>query len=154
MNVGDLRPARGAVDTLIRPCARHAVRALGVATSAARALPDFLIIGTKRGGTTSLYRYLSQHPSVVPLFPSARVLPLRQDKKGVHYFDSNAWRPLAWYRSFFPLRSTMAAVKRRTGLPSVTGEASPYYLCLRLPRRTRASSTARNPYERSSAKLR
>ena len=27
-------------------------------------LPTFLIIGTMKGGTTSLYRYLRQHPEV------------------------------------------------------------------------------------------
>lgn len=34
-----------------------------------RALPDFLIIGAAKSGTTSLYSYLSQHPDLVPGFP-------------------------------------------------------------------------------------
>jgi len=34
-------------------------------TGSAHVLPDFLIIGAARSGTTSLYQYLSQHPSVI-----------------------------------------------------------------------------------------
>ncbi|MBB4760811.1 hypothetical protein BJ971_001367 [Actinoplanes digitatis] len=41
----------------------------GERTSDRRPLPDFLVIGTKRGGTTSLWRYLIQHPLVPRLFP-------------------------------------------------------------------------------------
>ena len=29
-----------------------------------RALPDFMIIGTQKGGTTSLYKYLAKHPNI------------------------------------------------------------------------------------------
>ena len=36
-------------------------------TASRRSLPDFLIVGGQRCGTTSLYRYLDQHPSV--MFP-------------------------------------------------------------------------------------
>src|ERR1700722_14252668 len=35
-------------------------------TSPLRLLPDFLIIGTQRGGTTSLYNYLQTHPCIEP----------------------------------------------------------------------------------------
>ena len=28
--------------------------------------PDFVIIGTQRGGTTSLFSYLTSHPLIVP----------------------------------------------------------------------------------------
>jgi hypothetical protein len=83
-----------------------------------RGVPDFLIIGTKRGGTTSLYNYLLAHPRVAPLFPAA------QNIKGVHFFDTNFARGVAWYRSHFPVRiGTTSAGRRR-----VVGEASPYYL--------------------------
>src|SRR6266545_1449212 len=39
-------------------------RLLARATSGARMLPGFLVIGTKRGGSTSLYEYLIRHPDV------------------------------------------------------------------------------------------
>ena len=34
-------------------------------SSSLRALPNFLVIGVGRGGTTSLYHYLGQHPSII-----------------------------------------------------------------------------------------
>lgn len=107
---------------------RRAFRAGGMATAAARPLPEFLLIGTKRGGTTSLYYGLLQHPNVLPLFPSARVVPKQRDTKGVHYFDTAYGRGARWYRSWFPSSLSRAAVQRRTRAPAITGEASPYYL--------------------------
>ncbi len=80
----------------------------------ARPLPDFLIIGAQRCGTTSLYRYLAQHPQVIGAAPS----------KGVHYFDVHHERSLRWYRAHFPTRRRRA----RAGGAAVTGEASPYYV--------------------------
>src|SRR6266567_2550463 len=55
------RPGRNAVKGILR--------GYGEMTAALRAAPGFLIIGAKRGGTTSLYNYLLEHPSVQPLFP-------------------------------------------------------------------------------------
>ncbi len=93
-----------------------------------RPLPDYLIVGAKRSGTTSLHRWLLAHPDVLPLFPSARRLPLRADIKGVHFFDHpgrGAW----WYRSHFPTRASRALAARRSGDGRVVaGEATPYYL--------------------------
>ena len=54
----------------------------GVRTSDRRPLPDFLIIGTKRGGTTSLWNYLIQHPLVPRLFPA-------WNTKSAHYFEEH-----------------------------------------------------------------
>lgn len=112
----------------VRLTARRTVRRYGMLTAAGRALPDFLIIGAKRGGTTSLYRYLAQHPDVLPLFPSARSFPMREDRKGVHYFDSHHDRGLTWYRSHFALAPYRSLLARQRGRKTVTGEASPYYL--------------------------
>ena len=76
-----------------------------------RAAPSFLIIGTQKGGTTSLYRWLGQHPQVV-----------EASRKEVHYFDINFSRGERWYRSHFPLLRGLADGQ-------VTGEGSPYYMC-------------------------
>jgi hypothetical protein len=103
-------------------------RFLGIVTSPARALPDFLVIGTKRGGTTSTYRYLLDHPQILPLFPSAAHLPMRADLKGVHFFDTGFSAGPAWYRSHFPSRVRRRLVAQRAGSPVLSGEASPYYL--------------------------
>jgi hypothetical protein len=55
-----------------RAAARDAIRAFGQLTAPLRAAPDYLIIGTKRGGTTSVARWLLAHPGVRPLFPATR----------------------------------------------------------------------------------
>jgi hypothetical protein len=97
----------------VRRAAKAVLRGYGVATSPLRRSPDFLIIGAKRGGTTSMFNYIAGHPRVAPLFPG------RQHIKGVHYFDTGFERGPAWYRSHFPMTGRGR---------SVVGEGSPYYL--------------------------
>ena len=75
--------------------------------SAAARLPHFVILGTQRGGTRSLYRYLAAHPDVLPAA-----------YEEVHYFSLFFDRGLRWYQAQFP--SPEAG--------RLTGEASPYYL--------------------------
>lgn len=75
-----------------------------------RPLPDFLVIGAQKSGTTSLYASLVRHPSV-------RTALTRE----VHFFDNNFTRGLVWYRAHFPASWS----GKRTWL---TGEATPYYL--------------------------
>lgn len=96
-------------------------RAYGVATVRWRPYPDFLIVGTKRGGTTSLWNYLARHPQVVPMFPSVRGL------KSNAYFFENHERGDRWYRSHFHTTAYRRWRQRRLGR-TVTGEASPYYM--------------------------
>jgi hypothetical protein len=76
-------------------------------TADLRSLPDFVILGTQRGGTTSLYRWLASHPDVAPAL-----------KKEVHYFDGNYDKGLRWYRAHFPFRWD----------DRITGESCPYLL--------------------------
>ncbi len=105
--------------------AREQVRGMlvryGERTSDQRPLPDFLVIGTKRGGTTSLWRYLIQHPLVPRLFPA-------WNTKTSHYFEENFHRGEAWYRSHFPTTRQRAALQRRHGAPPKAGEAAPLYM--------------------------
>ena len=93
----------------------------GERTAGQRPLPDFLVIGTKRGGTTSLWRYLIQHPLVPRLFPA-------WNTKTSHYFEENWPRGEAWYRSHFPTGRQRAALERKHGGPSKVGEAAPLYM--------------------------
>jgi hypothetical protein len=109
-------------DRAAREAAKHVLRGYGMVTSRFRGRPDFIVIGAKRGGTTSLYNYLLEHPSVQPLFPG------RQHIKGAHYYDSQFPRGLDWYRSHFPLEIGDRHLVRPGIVPAVTGEASPYYL--------------------------
>jgi hypothetical protein len=77
-------------------------------TASQRRMPDFLIIGAMRAGTTSLYSYICQHPQVAPSL-----------RKEIHFFDRNFHKGHNWYRAHFPCcRSSNI----------LTGEATPYYL--------------------------
>src|SRR5438067_2618788 len=87
------------------------------ATASLRVLPDFLIIGTQRGGTTSLYRYLKAHPCIAA--PSY---------KDVHFFDRRYRKGLQWYRGHFPMTWEKAYAQQIRKRPFLTGEASPSYL--------------------------
>ncbi|MFC7547012.1 sulfotransferase domain-containing protein [Plantactinospora sp. GCM10030261] len=93
----------------------------GERTSDRRPLPDFLIIGTKRGGTTSLWNYLIRHPLVPRLWPA-------WNTKTSHYFEENWHRGERWYRSHFPTDRRRAALRRRYGAPPRAGEAAPLYM--------------------------
>jgi len=100
---------------------RPAFRLAGQATSRLRPFPDYLIIGTKRGGTTSMYKYLLRHPNVVPMWPGV------ENAKKTHFFDQNFDRGELWYRAHFPTSMQRSRVARRTGAPALSGEAAPYY---------------------------
>ena len=93
----------------VRAVLRNAVWTYGKATSALRPLPDFLIIGAQKAGTTALYAYLREHPQITG--PSW---------KEVSFFDRHYARGEAWYRGNFP-----NTLRGRGGL---VGEASPSYL--------------------------
>lgn len=82
-----------------------------------RVEPDFLVVGAQRSGTTTLYRLLADHPAV--RFPRLT--------KSVHWFDVEAHRSEGWYRSSFPLRSTVRRTAAEVGESVRVGEAAPYY---------------------------
>jgi hypothetical protein len=112
---------------------RRAVRTYGRLTARLRPGPDFLIIGAKRSGSTSLYYTLLQHPGILPLFPSARLILKTVNTKGIHYFDTNYHSGQVWYRSHFPTTFKWKHAERNFGGRVVVGEASPYYLFPPLP---------------------
>lgn len=94
--------------------AKELTLAWGRLTASRRVLPTFLVIGTQRGGTTSLFRALSEHPDVFRPTVS----------KGIGYFDLEYERGPRWYRGHFPLAST---VRRRAGGRGRCFESSGYY---------------------------
>lgn len=122
------RPIARRVTGVAKRAGSGVFRLIGKATAASRPLPDFLLIGTKRGGTTSLYYDILKLPQVVTLFPSAKRLPKANETKGVHYFDSHFSKGERWYRSYMPSASSRRRAERALGKPVVVGEASPYYL--------------------------
>lgn len=71
-----------------------------------RPLPAFLIIGTMRGGTSSLFKYLDSHPETGASL-----------RKEIRFFTRYWDKGLDWYRAHFPI------TRRR-----LTFEATPDYL--------------------------
>jgi hypothetical protein len=90
---------------------KNELRAASAGESETGALPDFLIIGAQKSGTTSLYDLLSQHPHVE-----------RAALKELNYFDRYFEKGIEWYRSQFPLPKPNEERKL------ITGEATPDYL--------------------------
>jgi hypothetical protein len=113
--------AKSVVPTGVRTRVRGSLVRYGEWTSDQRPLPDFLVAGTKRGGTTSLWRYLLEHPLVPRLFPA-------WNTKTSHYFEENWGRGEVWYRSHFPTVRQRRALERKHGGPTRVGEAAPLYM--------------------------
>ncbi|GAA1964587.1 hypothetical protein GCM10009817_00420 [Terrabacter lapilli] len=86
-----------------------------------RLLPGYLVVGTKRGGSTSLAEWITLHPQVGE----------SRSGKGTHYFDVNFGRGFRWYAAQFPKVDEGHAI---------VGESSPYYMFHPLsPQRIRAA---------------
>jgi hypothetical protein len=106
------------------------------------ALPDFVIIGAQKGGTSFLYYLLTRHPLVEP---AAR--------KELHFFDQPEHfdKGAEWYRRCFP------RVGSKDGQRSITGEATPYYLfdppvaerMAKIVPKTQLIALLRNPIDRA-----
>jgi hypothetical protein len=103
------------------------------------ALPDFIIIGEKKCGTTFLYHLLGQHPLVQPAA-----------SKELHFFDVHFDEGIEWYRRCFP------PPKQRGARRTVTGEATPYMSNRHAPGRVaqvvpeaRLIALLRDPVERA-----
>lgn len=95
---------------------RNPLTTSAVLTAPFRLLPDYIIIGARCCGTTSLYTYISAHPDAAAAA-----------KKELHFFDDHFDRGLTHYRAHFPLKYRRWAQALR-GRKLVTGEASPFYL--------------------------
>jgi hypothetical protein len=105
-----------------RDAAKWVLRKWGLATAWARPVPELLVIGAKRGGTTSLWRYLDEHPGVLPNFPRA------ENIKGTYFFSEHFPEGERWYRSHFPSRWARRRAERRLGYAPAAVEATPYDL--------------------------
>ena len=81
-----------------------------------RVLPQCFVIGVVRSGTTSLYHYLSQHPSIAPA---------AYDELG--YFDDNYHLGVNWYKSLFPTKFTKNRIIKKHG-KFLTYDVTPFYI--------------------------
>ena len=66
-------------------------------------LPNFLIVGAMRSGTTALARYLGAHPDVF-------VAP----EKEIHFFDRYYDRGIGWYEDRFSRDESEIAIGEAT----------------------------------------
>jgi hypothetical protein len=96
--------------------------ALGGMPGRNHVLPDFLIPGVAKCGTTSLFDWMCEHPLIRR--PTSNGKP----RKEILFFDYNFFRGLDWYRLPFPLESERDEFIREHGRPPLTGEASASYL--------------------------
>jgi hypothetical protein len=110
-------PLRTKVPKPLHGLARTTYRAVSAATAGARMLPELIVIGGQRCGTTSLFKNLAEHPQV--LRPGI--------EKGIDYFSLYYDRDLDWYRSNFPVRRLAEARTKRHGRP-LPFEACTYYM--------------------------
>jgi len=113
---------RSRAGTAATDLAKSALRSYGVATAGMRRPPELIVVGAKRGGTTSLWKYLDSHPGILPTFPRAEQI------KGTYFFDEEWARGERWYRSHFPTDHARAKAAKRLGYEPIAFEASPYYL--------------------------
>jgi hypothetical protein len=74
-----------------------------------RPLPDFIVAGVQKGGTTFLYQEMLRHPEVKGSLT-----------KEVHFFDENFDKGIDWYSAMFP--------RSRSGAKFLRGESSPAYI--------------------------
>jgi hypothetical protein len=104
------------------------------------ALPDFLIIGAMKAGTTFLYNVLTRHPHVEPAV-----------FKELSYFNNLIEdEGPEWYRRCFP------KPRWKDGRRTITGEATPYLSHAHAPERAaqlvpqaRLIALLRNPVDRA-----
>ena len=126
---GRRKGARGTAKAVLRPPLKAAKdltrrRRVRSATSKARLLPSFLIIGAQPTGAMSLFNALRRHPEVGGPSPAKEDVEWSRE---LHYFDDNYWRGLTWYRSHFPL-SVNRRLAHRRGRRLVVGETTPSYI--------------------------
>jgi len=130
---------KSAINQVVKPYRRL--------TSSIRVLPDFIIIGVQKGGTTSLYKYLVQQKSVMPAF-----------RKEVHFFDDpNFEKGIGWYRAQLPSSAYKDYQQFIHKEKTIAGEGSPYYIFHpQVPRRiyemipaVKLIAMLRNPIDRA-----
>jgi Sulfotransferase domain len=79
-------------------------------TAHRRGLPQFIIAGAQKAGTTSLFAYLAEHPQCAASLT-----------KEVHYFDQSYEQGESWYRMHFPVVDSGPETR-------ACFESSPYYM--------------------------
>lgn len=82
-----------------------------------RMLPDLVILGAAKSGTTTLHAYLVQSPHISWAL-----------RKETFFFTRTYHWGLSWYRAFFELQSVRRRAERAGRGPLLCGEGTPDYL--------------------------
>ena len=118
INLADILTEKGELDTAINYYQKATYNKLLVSHpefvknhwySQQLSQPSFMIIGTVKGGTSSLYSYLCHHPNVIP--------PLQKE---INFFSKKLNRGIDWYLAHFPQLPLEGKF--------ITGEATPNYM--------------------------
>ena len=89
-------------------------------TSRLRQLPDFIIIGAGRAGTTALYSYLIQHPLI-----AAASTDNNESVADLHFFEYIISNNIQWYKSHFPILFSKSNKHKNS---FITGEYTSTYM--------------------------
>jgi Sulfotransferase domain len=108
---------RERVPPTVQPLVREAYLRAGMATSRWRMTPEFMLVGSHRCGTTSLFKALASHPQI-------QRPPVN---KGTDYYSLHSYRSRAWYLGHFPIEPVGRSRAGAWG-PPVAFEACTYYM--------------------------
>ena len=111
-----MHSSKARIPDWIKQPVKRAIWGYRRATASSRLLPDLIVIGAQKAGTTSLHTWLAQHPQILPPF-----------EKEVHYFDGglepgtdNFAKGIDWYRAHFP--------NKAAATDTIAFETTPLYL--------------------------
>jgi len=109
-------------------------------------LPNFLVIGSSRSGTTFMKKILEQHPEIYMGSEGAYT-------GDIHFFNNShavgKWKQgIDWYKKFFDGVKNEKAIGQKSGLYFSDYEA-PELIQQTLEKNTKFISTLRNPMERA-----
>ena len=102
--------------------------------------PHYVIVGSMKCGTTSLYTYLLDHPQIEPLIPGSKInnKPVIANKEARFFLDplyskltsqTNLTDALSQYFDIFPFIEPLEGSKEYISEHQIiTGEASPMYV--------------------------
>ena len=92
-------------------------------TNNTRVLPDFIIIGSGRAGTTALYSYLIQHPQIMKAYTHEK-----KDVADLHFFEYMISDKIGWYRAHFPTKISKRIKELKLEKKCITGEFTSTYM--------------------------
>lgn len=102
----------------IKTSARWCLERAALATWDKRVLPELVLVGAQRGGTTALTEALYRLP----------ITDRPRRGKGSHYFSYNYYRGWEWFQAQFPSQAWADRVEKKHGRPMFCFDACPYYL--------------------------